>query len=190
LGLRSNTPYRLYKQYAHLGGVADPLIVSWPRRIAARGEIRKRFVHVVDLYPTILEAAGVERPAVYRGRRLKPVEGASILATFANADAPTRTTQYFELGGQRAFLDGDWRVAIRHQRGTSFDDDVWELYDLATDPNELVDLAAKHPEKLTEMKAKWTRPRSSTASFRSTTATSSSSWCRTASVAASVRIGS
>lgn len=152
----SNTPYRLYKQYAHLGGVADPLLVSWPRRIAAHGEIRKRFVHVIDLFPTILEAAGVERPEVYRGRRLKPVEGASMVATFANAEAPTRTTQYFELGGQRAFLDGDWRLATRHQRGSAFDDDVWELYDLATDPNELVDLAAKHPDKVRELRDKWT----------------------------------
>src|SRR4030095_5641593 len=99
----SNTPYRLYKQYAHLGGVADPLIVSWPRRIAARGEIRHRFVHVIDLYPTILEAAGVERPATYGGRRLKALEGASIVPTFTDANAPTRSAQYFELGGQRAF---------------------------------------------------------------------------------------
>ncbi len=151
----SNTPYRLYKQYAHLGGVADPLIVSWPKRITARGEVRKRFVHVVDLYPTILEAAGVERPGVYRGRRMKPIEGASVLATFANGEAPTRTTQYFELGGQRAFLDGDWRLATRHERGSAFENDVWELYDLTTDPNELVDLAAKHPEKVRELVDKW-----------------------------------
>jgi arylsulfatase len=152
----SNTPYRLYKQYAHLGGVADPLIVSWPRRIAGRGEIRKRFVHVVDLYPTILEAAAVERPATYRGRRLKSLEGASVLATFTNPEAPTRTAQYFELGGQRAFLDGDWRLVTRHQRGSSFDDDVWELYDLSHDPNELDDLAARHPDKVKELETKWT----------------------------------
>ncbi len=152
----SNTPYRLYKQYAHLGGVADPLIVSWPRRIAGRGEIRKRFVHVIDLYPTILEAAAVERPEIYRGRRLKPLEGASVLATFADADAPTRTTQYYELGGQRGYLDGDWRLVTRHQRGVSFDDDVWELYDVTHDPNELDDLATRHPEKVEELKAKWT----------------------------------
>src|SRR6185295_13819487 len=90
----SNTPFRMYKQYAHLGGVADPLIVSWPRRIAAHGELRARFVHVVDLYPTILEAAGVERPDVHHGRRLKPLEGQSVVATFSDAEAPTRTAQY------------------------------------------------------------------------------------------------
>ncbi|MCC6849822.1 MAG: arylsulfatase [Deltaproteobacteria bacterium] len=151
----SNTPYRLYKQYAHLGGVADPLIVSWPKRITTTGALRTRFVHVVDLYPTILEAAGIERPATHRGRRLKPVEGASVFATFADPAAPTRAAQYFELGGQRAFLDGDWRLATRHERGTRFEDDVWELYDLATDPNELVDLAAEHPDKVRELVAKW-----------------------------------
>jgi arylsulfatase len=151
----SNTPYRLYKQYAHLGGVADPLVIAWPKAIPARGEIRSRFVHVVDLYPTILEAAGVARPDVYRGRRLKPIEGASIVATFAGAEAPTRTAQYFELGGQRAYVDGNWRLATRHDRGAPFENDVWELYDLDTDPNELVDLAARHPDKVRELVAKW-----------------------------------
>src|SRR6185369_9177894 len=91
----SNTPYRMYKQYTHLGGVADPLIVSWPKGIKARGETRDRFVHVIDLYPTILEAAGVKRPEIYRGRRLKPLEGASAVATFASATAAVRTEQYF-----------------------------------------------------------------------------------------------
>jgi len=151
----SNTPYRLYKQYAHLGGVADPLIVAWPKGITARGEGRDRFVHVIDLYPTILEAAGIARPDVYRGRKLKPVEGASIVATFTRADAPTRSEQYFELGGQRAYLDGNWRLATRHERGTPFEHDVWELYDLSQDPNELQNLAASRPEKVKELVAKW-----------------------------------
>jgi arylsulfatase A-like enzyme len=151
----SNTPFRLYKQYAHLGGVADPLIVAWPMGIAARGEGRDRFVHVIDLYPTILEAAGIKRPEVYRGRKLKPLEGASIAATFASADALTRTEQYFELGGQRAYLDGNWRLATRHERGTPFDNDAWELYDLSHDPNELQNLAGIHPEKVKELIGKW-----------------------------------
>lgn len=151
----SNTPFRMYKQYTHLGGIADPLVVSWPKGIAARGELRKRFVHVIDLYPTILEAARVKRPDVYRGRKLKPLEGASIATTFADANAATRTAQYFELGGQRSYLDGDWRLVTRHQRGTPFEDDVWELYDLSRDPNELNDLAQQQPEKVKELLAKW-----------------------------------
>lgn len=151
----SNTPFRMYKQYTHLGGVADPLIVAWPKGIAARGEIRDRFVHVIDLYPTVLEAAGVQRPDVYRGRRLKPVEGASAVATFAASDAVVRTEQYYELGGQRAYLDGHWRLVTRHERGTPFEKDSWELYDLSKDPNELHDLAAEQPEKVAQLLAKW-----------------------------------
>ncbi len=151
----SNTPYRLYKQYAHLGGVADPLLVSWPKRITARGHVRRQFVHVIDLYPTLLEAAGVTRPEVFRGRKLKAVEGASILATFADDKAATRSEQYFELGGQRGYLDGNWRLVTRHERGTSFEEDVWELYDLSKDPNELHDVAAKHSEKVKELERKW-----------------------------------
>jgi arylsulfatase len=145
----------MYKQYTHLGGIADPLIVSWPKGVKARGEIRNRFVHVIDLYPTILEAAGVRRPEVYRGRRLKPVEGASALATFASDAAKVRTEQYFELGGQRAYLDGDWRLVTHHERGTPFENDRWELYDMSKDPNESNDLAAAHPEKVKELVAKW-----------------------------------
>lgn len=151
----SNTPFRMYKQYTHLGGVADPLIVSWPKGIAARGENRDRFVHVIDLYPTILEAAGVKRPDVYRGKKLKPLEGASAVATFASKEAVVRTEQYFELGGQRAYLDGNWRLVTRHERGTPFEDDHWELYDLSKDPNELNDLSSANPAKVKELVAKW-----------------------------------
>ncbi len=153
----SNTPFRMYKQYTHLGGVADPLLVSWPKGIEARGEVRRGFVHVIDLYPTILDAAGIKRPDVYRGIKLKPVEGASIVATFANATAPTRTSQYFELGGQRAYLDGDWRLVTRHERGTPFENDTWELYDLSKDPNEMHDLASSMPDKVAELAGKWTK---------------------------------
>ncbi len=153
----SNTPFRMYKQYTHLGGIADPLLISWPKKIAARGQIRRNFVHVIDLYPTILEAAGVKRPDLYRGRKLKPVEGASIVATFTNPGAPTRTSQYFELGGQRAYMDGNWRLVTRHERGKNFDDDVWELYDTSKDPNELNDLASKLPDKVKELADKWNK---------------------------------
>jgi arylsulfatase len=151
----SNTPYRMYKQYAHLGGVADPLIVSWPKRIAAHGEVRQQFVHVIDLFPTLLEAAGVARPETYLGHMQKPVEGKSVFATFGAKDASTRTEQYFELSGNRAYLDGKWRLVTRHERGTPFEEDVWELYDLATDPNELVNLADKHKDVVAALLAKW-----------------------------------
>lgn len=151
----SNTPFKLYKQYTHLGGVADPFIVSWPKGISAKGEIRDRFVHVIDLYPTVMEALRIERPAEYKGRKMKPLEGASIAATFADPKAPTRTEQYFELGGQRAYMDGNWRLVTRHERGSDYDNDTWELYDLSKEVNEMTDLAAENPDKVKELLDKW-----------------------------------
>lgn len=151
----SNTPFRLYKQYAHLGGVADPLIVSWPKRLTDAGAVRNRFVHVIDLFPTILEAAGVNRPDLYNGQPQKPVEGASFFANLLQEGALTRTGQYFELGGNRAYEDGRWRLSARHTRGQPFENDVWELYDISVDVNETNNLADKHPEVVAELKAKW-----------------------------------
>jgi len=151
----SNTPYRLYKQYAHLGGVADPLIISWPKGIKAKGEIRQQFVHVIDLAPTLLAATGIKRPDTYAGRPMKPLEGQSILGTFESAAAPTRTEQYFELGGNRAYLDGNFRLVAQHVRGKPFEEDKWELYDLSKDPNETKDLAAAMPDMVEKLKAKW-----------------------------------
>jgi arylsulfatase len=151
----SNTPYRKYKQYVHLGGVADPLIASWPARITDKGAIRQQFVHVVDLCPTLLDAAGVKRAATYMGRPQKPMEGASIFSTFASPEAPTRTDQYFELGGTRAFQSGKWRLTADHQRGADFEKDHWALYDTSTDINELVDVSKQFPDIAAALKAKW-----------------------------------
>ena len=151
----SNTPFRLYKQFTHLGGVADPLIMHWPAGIAAKGEVRQQFVHVIDLLPTILEAAKLEAPKARGGRAMKPLEGASFAATFASANAPTRTEQYFELGGNRAFYAAPFRLAVRHARGTPFETDAWELYDLSKDPNELNDLAAAMPDTVRQLVEKW-----------------------------------
>lgn len=151
----SNTPYRNYKQYAHLGGVADPLLISWPKGISDQGQLRTQFVHVIDLFPTLMEVLQVERPDAYNGIALKPVEGQSIAATFSQATATTRSEQYFELGGQRAYLEGNWRLVTKHERGTDFDKDQWELYDLSTDPAELNNLAAQHPDVVERLKTKW-----------------------------------
>jgi arylsulfatase len=151
----SNTPFRKYKQYVHLGGIADPFIVSWPARVHDHGAIRQQFVHVVDLFPTILEAAGVHRPATYQGRPQKPIEGASALATFASVTAPTRTEQYYELGGMRAYQSGKWRLTADHDRGGDFAKDHWSLYDMSQESNELTDLSAQHPDIAADLKAKW-----------------------------------
>jgi len=153
----SNTPYRLYKQNTALGGVADPLIVSWPKGVAEKGGLRKQFVHVVDLYPTLLDACGVKQPELYRGEPQKPLEGASVAPTFASSQAATRTEQYYELGGYRAFQEGDWRLVAQHQRGKPFEDDHWGLYDTAKDPNELRDVSADHADVVARLKDKWNK---------------------------------
>jgi arylsulfatase len=151
----SNTPYRKYKQYVHLGGVADPMIVNWPSRVTDHGAIRSQFVHVVDLFPTLLEAAGVKRPATYQGRSQKPLEGASAFATFGSVSAATRTEQYYELGGMRSYEAGTWRLTAEHTRGDPFDQDHWGLYDRAKEANELTDVSAQHPDVAAALKAKW-----------------------------------
>jgi arylsulfatase A-like enzyme len=151
----STTPFRLYKQFTHLGGVADPLIMSFPKGMKTPGAVRQQFVHVVDIAPTILEVVGLKPPATRRGIKLKPHEGKSFAATFAAPDAATRTEQYFELGGHRAYYAAPFRIAARHERGTPFDTDKWELYDLSKDPNELNDLARQMPDKVKELAAKW-----------------------------------
>ncbi|WP_199556237.1 arylsulfatase [Sandaracinobacteroides hominis] len=151
----STTPFRLYKQFTHLGGVADPLLVSWPKAMPQKGAVRSQFVHVIDLLPTILEVAEVKPPEARNGRRMKPLEGDSIFGTFADAAAPTRTEQYFELGGNRAYYAAPFRLVTRHERGAPFTEDKWELYDLSKDPNELNDLAASRPDKVAELADKW-----------------------------------
>ena len=151
----SNTPYRMYKQRTHLGGVADPFILSWPARIASQGEVRQQFVHVVDLFPTLLEIAGAKRPVVYKGQVQKPLEGQSIAPTFADTKAATRKDQYFELAGNRAFFEDPWRLVARHERGKPFDEDRWELYNLSDDPNELVDLSAAKPDVVERLREKF-----------------------------------
>lgn len=151
----SNTPFRMYKQRTHLGGVADPLIISWPARITARGELRHQFVHVVDLFPTLLEISGTKRPSHHQGHAQKPLEGQSVVATFGDSKAATRKEQYFELAGNRAFFEDPWRLVARHERGKPFEEDHWELYDLSSDPNELVDLAAQKPDVVKRLREKF-----------------------------------
>jgi hypothetical protein len=139
----------------HLGGVADPLIVSWPKHVGDKGAIRRQFVHVVDLFPTLLDAAGINRPPTYQGRPQKPLEGASAFATFAAPDAATRTEQYYELGGMRAIQSGNWRLTAEHERGEPFENDKWGLYDMSREPNELTDVSAEHPDVVKLLMARW-----------------------------------
>ena len=160
----ANTPFKHFKQTVHHGGTADPLVVHWPAGIKAKGEIRTQFAHIIDIGPTIMEALGVTPPAVIDGIKQSPFEGTSFAYTFNEADAPERhTRQYFEQLGNRAmYLDG-WvavtlhadRLAFEPHRTAPFEDDVWELYNVAEDRSQSKDLAKEYPEKLEELKKAW-----------------------------------
>jgi arylsulfatase len=143
----SNTPFRLYKHYAHEGGVSTPLIVHWPARVKARGELRRQVGHVVDLMATCLDAAGAKYPERRGEVKVEPTEGKSLLPAFD--DRPVeREGLFWEHEGHRAVRSGKWKAASRHGGG-------WELYDLEADRTELTDLAAKQPERVNELAAKW-----------------------------------
>jgi len=156
-----NTPFRRWKREVHEGGVADPLLVHWPCGIAARGEVRRQYVHAIDLLPTVLDVLKVEPPAEIAGVAQRPVEGTSFAYSFADAAAPGRhETQYYEMFGCRALYHRGWKAVTYRQiqdPRQNFDDDPWELYDVEHDVAECNDLAAAQPEKLAELVALWWR---------------------------------
>lgn len=160
--LAMNTPYPWTKQLAHLGGTRDGMIVRWGNGIAARGEIRHQWHHVIDVLPTILEAAGIPEPEDFGGVTQQPIEGTSLAYSFDDADAADRhTTQYFEMIGNRGVYHEGWTAVTRHgipwemvtTEKRPFEDDVWELYDHSDDWTQARDLAAENPTRLAELQA-------------------------------------
>ena len=153
-----NTPFKWYKQNTHEGGVHVPLVVHWPSGVdpASRGTTRDQFHHVNDVAPTVYDVVGVTPPAAFRGIEQLPITGTSLRYSLDAPGAPTRkSVQYFEMMGHRAlYLDG-WKVVTRHTPGVAFEDDTWELYHVAEDRSECVDLAGAEPERLREMVARW-----------------------------------
>jgi len=151
-----NTPFKWYKQNTHEGGVHVPCIVHWPAGIADAGSVRHQFHHVNDIVPTIYEAIGITPPDTYRGFEQMPVTGTAMNYTFDAPDAPdAKTVQYFEMGGHRALYADGWKAVTKHQPGTPFDDDDWELYHLAEDRSECRNLAGSEPAKLAELIERW-----------------------------------
>jgi len=159
-----NAPYRWTKAVpSHLGATRNGLVVSWPGHIAGPGSVRTQFGHVNDIAPTILEAAGIAFPASVNGIAQKPFDGASMLKSVTGANAPEHhRTQYFEVFGHRSIYHDGWMASAFHERlpwqmraptGKSFSEDRWELFDLTRDPSQAIDLAARYPRKLEEMKA-------------------------------------
>ena len=154
--MAGNTPLKRYKQNTHGGGVRDPLILHYPKRITDRGGIRHQFHHVCDITPTVLELTGVAPPEAIAGVTQQPIEGTSLAYSFAAPMAPTRKrTQYFEMLGHRGIWHDGWKAVTWHRPGTSFDADQWELYHLDRDFNEMNDLAAEQPARLQEMVRRW-----------------------------------
>jgi arylsulfatase len=159
--LAMNTPYQWTKQVAsHYGGTRDGLVVHWPNGMTTRGEVRHQWHHVIDVLPTILDVAGLPHPTTVNGVTQQVIEGTSMRYCFDDAEAPERrSTQYFEMVGNRGVYHDGWTAVTRH--GTPwlmvdsgdrpFEDDVWELYDTTTDWTQAHDLAAEQPERLREL---------------------------------------
>ena len=162
--MAGNTPFRYFKQSSHEGGAHVPMVVSWPKGIAARGEVRSQYGHVIDISPTILEAVHIAPPASVGGVEQKPIDGVALNYSFGDARAAERhTVQYYELWGNRGIYANGWKAAVEHrekpwdfQHNTPFAADVWRLY-APGDFTEKTDVSALHPAKVEEMKAIWDR---------------------------------
>lgn len=159
--LAGNTPFNYYKQTLYGGGVIDPLVVAWPKGIQDQGGLRSQFHHIIDVMPTLLEAAGVKAPQVVDGVEQQPIDGLSMAYTFEESDTPTqKSVQYFEMNGNRAIWADGWKaISLYQPRPWNLlvdrrdpTDTPWALYHVAEDFNERIDLADKHPRKLAELK--------------------------------------
>jgi arylsulfatase len=156
-----DTPFTWTKQVASgYGGTRNGMVMHWPKGFQAKGEIRRQWHHVIDIAPTILEAAGLPEPKSVNGTVQRPIEGVSMVYTFADPKAADRrTTQYFEIFGNRAIYHEGWLAGTVHRAAWEpkvrrpLAEDVWELYDTRVDFSLANDLAAKNPEKLKELQA-------------------------------------
>jgi Sulfatase len=157
-GWATNAPFPWAKHFAsHLGGITDPLIVSWPAKIKDKGTVRGQFHHVVDIVPTIYEVTGVKAPEMVNGAKQKPLEGASLAYSFDHPEAPSpRNLQYFEQAGNHGiYKDGWFAGRLLGPQPTewesSIDQHPWELYNLSEDYSQSHNLADKYPAKLAEL---------------------------------------
>ena len=156
-----NTPFTWTKQVASsYGGTRNGMVVYWPKTIRAKGEVRSQWHHLIDIAPTILQAAGLPEPKVVDGVPQSPIEGVSMVYSFNDAKAKdTRLTQYFEIFGNRAIYNEGWLAGTVHRAAwetkprATLENDVWELYDTSKDFSLTNDLARQNPAKLAEMQA-------------------------------------
>ena len=147
----ANTPFRRHKTWVHEGGIATPLIVHWPRGITARGELRHTPGHIIDLVPTILEAAGGRQFETRAGQPVPPPPGKSLVPLFSKDGTVTHDSLWWLHEENRALRVGDWKIVAAGK------DSPWELYNLRTDRSESKNLASEHPERVRGLVDQWTR---------------------------------
>ncbi|WP_338448541.1 arylsulfatase [Niallia oryzisoli] len=152
-----NTPLKWYKSYVHEGGVRDPLIIRYPEKIKDPGTIRTQYHHVTDIVPTVLELLELEMPKQYKGVKQQPVHGTSMLYTLEKNGETRKTTQYYEMIGNRGIWHNGWKAVSAHTPNGDFDQDVWELYHTDADFTEMNNLADAYPEKLQELINLWNK---------------------------------
>ena len=165
--MAGNTPFKRWKRNVFNGGIADPMIISWPQGIQARGEVRSQYAHAIDVMPTVLEVLGVEMPTMVKGVPQEEIAGVSLASTFDQAQgAEVRHCQYYEMYGSRAIYHRGWKAVTFHaipgipadgpgDPNLPFIKDRWELYDLTRDFSEVHDLADQYPDRLQEMIGLW-----------------------------------
>ena len=158
----SNTPFRMFKQWVHEGGISTPLIAHWPDGIKDHGQIRHQSGHLVDIMATIVDIAGADYPEEYEGQAILPMEGQSLKDVFTDNEALNREAIYFEHGGNRAVRQGKWKLVSktesRNWRYIRMDEiplEKWALYDLEKDRTETSNLAGQYPDKVKEMARLW-----------------------------------
>ncbi|MGV3485813.1 MAG: arylsulfatase [Planctomycetaceae bacterium] len=145
-----NTPHRRHKTWVHEGGISTPLIAHWPKGITAANQLRQTPAHVVDIVPTVLELAGVQKPEQWEGQPLPAAPGKSLVPAFAKDETIARDSLWWLHEGNRAIRVGDWKLVAAA-------DKPWELYDLKSDRAEQQNLAAKMPDKVKELEQAWQR---------------------------------
>jgi arylsulfatase len=166
--MAGNTPFKRWKREVHEGGIADPCIVRWPAHIETgqRGTLRDQFAHAIDVFPTVLDLAGISMPDKIEGIEQSPLDGTSFATVLRDPSQPSpRTTQYFEMLTTRGIYHDGWKAVAFHPLGAMYDDgldpdapyddDVWELYNVAVDRAETKDLAPEDPERLQKLVDLW-----------------------------------
>ena len=148
----SNTPYRLFKQYDHEGGIHTPMIAHWPKKIKTKGSTNQTLSHLVDLVPTIIEATGITPPETSAGKKRIAWDGRSILPALFGKKQADPAVLFFHHARGKAIRTGNWKLVLNKDQKKRA---KWELYDLSMDPNELNDLAERNPEKAHELAKLW-----------------------------------